>query len=446
MTRPPTPTPAPATAPPREARPPGQVSPPGQANPPGLANPAPPADGRLRAIDAMRGLVMLLMTLDHVRGHFTYAAYALWHDASPLPTDPLNLDVTTPLFFTMRWVTHLCAPSFILLAGVSVHLWQQRHGTGRPVSARLVTRGLMLAGLNMALGLHAPLSPDRVLILDVLWPIGVSMVLLAVAVHLPRGVAWVMALLLVAGHDALRGFMPDGETASFLWRLAFVKSYLDVPDVGGLHIIYPVLPWFGVMWLGYLCGGLAGLDIGRRVRVLPRLGLGLLAAFVLLRLAGGYGDPSTFAVQDTAWRTAAAFFNVAKYPPSLQFLLVTLGVMWLLLAWFDSRCHLPHATPRGCPGWLVLPGSAPLFYYVAHLVVLRGLTPVLGRLPSPVPEAAFSAGGIAVFTVAVFAGLLPACAWVVHRRRKTRARRVTGVAHGPQAAHGGHGTRQGGGA
>lgn len=386
------------------------------------------AGGRLLSIDAMRGLVMLLMTLDHVRGHFTYAAYALWGDATPLPPDPLNLHATTPLFFCMRWVTHLCAPSFIFLAGVSIHLWRQRHAMGHHLSARLATRGLMLVGLNMALGVRDPLSADRVVVLDVLWPIGISMLLLAFAVHLPRTVAWVVALLLVAGHDALHGVMLTGDVASIVWQLALVRSYIDVPGVGGLYILYPVLPWFGVMWLGYLCGGLFAADNRARGRALPRLGLAFLAAFVLLRLGAGYGDPVPFVVQDIAWRTAAAFVGVSKYPPSLQFVLVTLGGMWLLLAWFDNRCPRPGGQAFGCPGWLRLPGGTPLFYYVAHLAVIRALTPLLATTPSPMPELAFSAAGIAFVAAGVFVVLLPACAWVARRRGVVRPTRKRGEA------------------
>lgn len=356
--------------------------------------------GRLASIDAMRGLVMLLMTLDHVRGDFTAVAQRLWRDASVLPANPLELETTTPTFFLMRWVTHLCAPTFVFLAGTSVNFWMLRHGRERSVGRYLLTRGAMILGINMALGLHAPFSSARLLVLGVLWAIGCSMLLLALVVRLPRALSWCLALLLVAGHDALRGYIPEGEMASVLWRLAFVRTYFEVPGVGAVYALYTVLPWFGLMWLGYLCGGVFRMEVERRRRLLSALGAGCLALFALLRLSGGYGDPTSFMAQSTGWRTMASFVNVGKYPPTLQFTLLTLGVMWLLLAWFERGRRLEL---------LCVPGRAPLAYYVLHIICIRGLAAVLALMPEPIRGASFSAMGVVAFSVLVFAALYPVC-------------------------------------
>uniref|UniRef100_B8DK27 Heparan-alpha-glucosaminide N-acetyltransferase catalytic domain-containing protein n=1 Tax=Nitratidesulfovibrio vulgaris (strain DSM 19637 / Miyazaki F) TaxID=883 RepID=B8DK27_NITV9 len=359
--------------------------------------------GRLASIDAMRGLVMLLMTLDHVRGDFTVMAQKLWHDVSVLPANPLELETTTPTFFLMRWVTHLCAPTFVFLAGASVNFWMLRHGGEHSVGRYLLTRGAMIVGINMMLGLHAPFSSARLLVLDVLWAIGCSMLLLAIVVRLPRTLSLCLALLLVAGHDALRAYMPEGEVASVLWKLAFVRSYFEIPGTGAVYALYTVLPWFGLMWLGYLCGWVFRLEAAQRRRLLPALGAGCLALFALLRLSGGYGDPTPFMAQSTAWWTMASFMNVGKYPPSLQFSLLTLGAMWLLLAWFEHGRRLD---------FLCVPGRAPLAYYVLHIICIRALAAVLALMPEPVRSASFSASGVVVFSALVFVALYPVCAWI----------------------------------
>lgn len=369
--------------------------------------------GRLASVDALRGLVMLLMTLDHVRGSFTVVAWRLWQSASALPLKPLDLEATTPVFFLMRWISHLCAPLFLFLAGASVHLWMLRHGGGNHVARHLLVRGGMIVGLNMLLGLHAPFSSGRLLVLDVLWAIGCSMMLLAGALRLPRRLSWILVLLLVAGHDALRAYMPHGGVAEVLWRLAFVRTYFDVPGFGSVYALYSVLPWFGLMWLGYLCGELFRADAALRNRLLPVLGAGCLALFVLLRASGWYGDPAVFAARDAAWQTAAAFMNVEKYPPSLQFCLVTLGIMWLLLAWFERDARRV--------GFLCVPGRAPLAYYVLHIIIIRLLAGGLALMPDPVGRAVFSAPGVVAVSAVVFAVLYPACAWLGVRRVKGNA-------------------------
>ncbi len=318
-------------------------------NPQAVAKPVATARARLVSIDSVRGLVIALMALDHVRDYFSNVHRGL--------LDPAT---TTIGIYVTRWITHLCAPTFILLAGVSAYL-MSRHLTSPELRRFLITRGLWIIFLEMTVvlcGWTFAFDYRDGLFLQVMWAIGASMVVLAAVIQLAPATICVLALSMIAGHNLLDGIEPATFGAwAPLWNLLHVRG--QVPF--GL-VSYPLIPWAGVMMLGYALGRAYHFDAQWRRSMFARLGAGALIAFALLRLSNIYGDPRPWHHQDTPVMTAMSFFNVEKYPPSLLYLLAMLGIALLLLAAFESE-----------RGWmkrlsfLQTFGRVPLFFYVIHL-------------------------------------------------------------------------------
>lgn len=366
---------------------------------------------RIPSIDLMRGIVMVLMTLDHVRGELTWTARRLFAEASALPFDPTQLDASTPLFFWMRWITHFCAPAFIFLAGTGIFFWNRRHGTKRSLPAYLLTRGLLIALIGLWLDSRGLFTADGKVALAVLWAIGVSMMLLGILFRVagsrPGPLLWMLALCIVLGHNALAGLPPAPEPWDALQRLALLKTRFTLPWGATVFGVYPFLPWFGVMLLGYLCSGPL-FSRPAPERRLALLGAALIAAFILMRCGGWYGEPSVWRHWPLAWQTAADFFNLTKYPPSLQYLCMTLGPVLLGLA------LLGNANPKG--GLLLTLGKTPLVYYVAHLVLINNAVKALAAGPESWRPFIFSVYGIAAGTCLVIALLYPCCRFWLRRR------------------------------
>jgi uncharacterized membrane protein len=313
---------------------------------------------RLESIDLLRGVVMVLMALDHSRDFFG--------DFAARPTDVAS--ATAALFFT-RWLTHLCAPTFFLLTGVGAYLTGRR--MTRPQLARfLVSRGLWLLVLELVVMRFAlQFNFDyQVTVITVLWALGWSMIVLAGLLWLPPWAIAAFGVVLVAGHNALDNIEPamaahPGALAA-LWVVLHQPGTLYQNDHVLVHVSYVLIPWVGVTALGYLLGRIYDWSAHDRQRLLSRLGLALIAAFVLLRFSNVYGDPAPWSAQSTAGRTLMSFLDTVKYPPSLLFLLMTLGPALLLLRAFDG------GTPRGLRPALVL-GRVPLFFYVLHFFLIH---------------------------------------------------------------------------
>jgi uncharacterized membrane protein len=319
----------------------------------------PDAASRLTAIDALRGAVMVLMALDHTRDFFHAGAMAF---------SPEDLTRTTPILFLTRWITHVCAPVFLFTAGVGVYLRLQRPGSTKGQLSRFLwTRGLWLVIVEltvMRVALNFSLDARYPVLLLVLWALGVSMIALAALIHLPHRVLAVLSLAVIAVHN---GF--DGVQASQFGAFAGLWNVLHQPGVffvAGLPVVagYPVVPWVAVMAAGFSAGPLFLLEPHVRRRVLLRLGTALIVGFVLLRAMNVYGDPQPWSVQPSAVFTVLSFFRATKYPPSLAFLLMTLGPALLFLAYLDRR-GLRASHP------LVVLGRVPLFYYVLHFFALH---------------------------------------------------------------------------
>ncbi|WP_112195800.1 DUF1624 domain-containing protein [Pseudomonas sp. LG1E9] len=323
---------------------------------------AAPLRQRLLSIDALRGLVILFMLLDHVRETF------LLHRQVG---DPMSIDSTEPALFISRTLAHLCAPVFVLLTGLSAFLYGQKYQGRRDVSAFLFKRGLFLVVLEFTLVNFAWTFqlPPSVIYMQVIWAIGLSMIALAALVWLPRPLLIALALVIIGGHNLLDGvhFTP-GSALQDVWAILHERSWIEVSADLRLRTTYPVLPWIGVIALGYGIGpwfANATLPAVRQ-RYLLLAGMGSLVGFVALRAINGYGE-KPWQAYESGVQTLMSFFNVTKYPPSLLFLALTLGIGLLLLLAFERAGH------KRWIGVLAVFGAAPMFFYLLHLYVLKVL-------------------------------------------------------------------------
>lgn len=323
------------------------------------------ASHRLPALDALRGLVICLMLLDHVRETF------FLHAQVP---DPMVVADTSPGLFFSRLLAHLCAPVFIFLAGVSAWLYGHAHADARRTASRfLLTRGLFLVVLEITLVNFAWTFqfPPQVIYLQVIWAIGLAMLALSALLWLPRPALFTLALILIAGHNLLDGLhFPQGHWLHVPWAILHDRSWLELGEGLRLRTSYPVLPWIGVIAAGFSAGPwfAASFPAAARHTRLLATGLGLLLLFALLRGLDGYGDAPRQAASGIAgmWMSV---FNVTKYPPSLLFLALTLGI-GLLLLWALERLHQrapQHRLLRVLAGF----GAAPMFFYLLHLYLLK---------------------------------------------------------------------------
>jgi uncharacterized membrane protein len=385
---------------------------------------------RVQSVDVLRGLVMVIMALDHVREFF-----------SSYEMNPLDPSTTFTMMYFTRWITHLCAPAFVFLAGTSIYLQAQRKP--RPVLSRfLLTRGLWLMaldvfGMNTLLFFHW--SP-KVLFIQVLWVIGLSMVCMAGLVWLPPKYVAVFGAVLVLGHNLLDGIRPAqfGLVGGMLWHFLHVPGTLLPPQSGTFYLVlYPLIPWPGIMALGYAFGALLKASPETRVRRMLSIGAASLVVFAIVRWINVYGDPSRWEHQATALRTMFSFFNVTKYPPSLLFTLSTMGFSLLIMA----ACERAQRTGKfgHVRDFLSVYGKVPFFYYLlhfgtAHLVALV-VTAAIGKdwrwwvhLP---PNGSFIMGhpdgyGFSLLTVyltwmAIVLFCYPLCKWYAGVKQRNRS-------------------------
>lgn len=325
---------------------------------------------RLDMIDTLRGLAIALMVLDHVRDFFHRQA---------LQFNPTDLDQTTPLLFAVRWITHLCAPSFVFLAGVSIYL-QSVGGKSRADLSRFVlSRGAWLVLLELTVIGFGFQFIWPFVFLQVIWAIGFSMMAMAALVWLPRLAVLALGVIIVAGH----GFFADFDERG-LGALAPVWTVLMRPGpLPGIEsfVLYPALPWAGVMLIGYGLGPMFLLEPDRRRRAIATLALAFLATFVILRGIVAFGDPLPWRRMADPIFDAMSFINVSKYPPSLQYVLVTLGVALLLMLALERL--------RGPLRSLLLAyGRTPLFTYLLHIYLAHGLAIAIG-VASGIPTSTF---------------------------------------------------------
>ena len=327
-----------------------------------IVEPAGQLRQRIAVIDVMRGLVMLIMLFDHVREPFYLQMQV---------GDPMDAAGTAPALFFTRLAAYVCAPVFVFLTGLSAWLYAHPAAGPRDASGFLLKRGALLLVLELVFVNFAWAGrfPPAVLYLQVIWVIGLAMIALALLHRLPLKVLAALGLLIVCGHNLLSSleFAP-GENGYAIWTLLLHRGFLVAEGAIKIKVTYPLLPWIGVILLGYAAGPLyaAGVDAALRRRRLLLAGLGALVLLACLRGLNLYGETLPWVAGETAQRTVMSFLNFTKYPPSLDFLLLTLGAGLVCLAWLEPR---DNCLTRACATF----GGAPMFYYLLHLYVLLGL-------------------------------------------------------------------------
>ena len=371
---------------------------------------------RLESVDLVRGLIMVVMAIDHVR------------DMMGPRLDPNDLAVTTAALFLTRLVTHLCAPGFVLLAGTGAFLSKK---SPSELSRFLLSRGLWLVVVELTIMKVAwSFNFDPHLMgLQVIWAIGWSMVAMAVLVRLPRPAVGLFGVAMIALHNLFDGVAVGALLAGPQGHRVYAGTLRDwlisFAHVQNRPIVYPVVPWIGVMAVGFALGPLFRGEASRRRRTLALLGVSLCAAFLLLRALNGYGDPQPWSAQASPAFTAISFFNTAKYPPSLDYLLMTLGPIFLLLLAAES---LRGKVARP----LIVFGRVPFFFYVLHVYLIHGLALALGvgtGFPAadflvawPAFPRGFGVGLTAVYLAwaLVVLALYPACRWFAQVKERRR--------------------------
>ncbi|WP_348698407.1 heparan-alpha-glucosaminide N-acetyltransferase domain-containing protein [Duganella fentianensis] len=321
---------------------------------------------RIATIDVLRGLVMALMLVDHVRESF-FAHHPV--------ADPMALASTPPALFFTRMAAHFCAPVFVFLTGLSAWLYAHPASGPRDASGFLLKRGLLLVLLELTLVNFAWYGqwPPATFYLQVIWVIGLAMLALAALHRLP--LRWLAAggALIVCGHNAVSGLRLAPDDAGYaLWTLLLQRGYLLADGALQIKVSYPLLPWIGVILLGYAAGPLyaASMPAQRRRQLLTLAGALALLTLVLLRGSNLYGEAQPWGQGADALSTLMSMLNFSKYPPSLDYLLLTLGGAALLAAALEGHAH---ALTR----YFATLGSAPMFFYLLHLLVLLLLQKLL---------------------------------------------------------------------
>ncbi|MDB5129775.1 heparan-alpha-glucosaminide N-acetyltransferase domain-containing protein [Mucilaginibacter sp.] len=371
---------------------------------------------RVQSIDILRGVIMLIMAIDHTREYFHIGA---------ITSDPTNLANTTPLLFFTRWITHFCAPTFVFLSGLSAYLAGTRR-TKKELSGFLIKRGLWLIFVELAIiTLALTLNPlYNGFALQVIWAIGVSMVILGLLVWLPLPVIGAIGLIIIVGHDWLNTIKlaPNG-TEDVLMKIFFTARgtvfFLDKTHI--VFALYAVIPWTGMMLLGYAFGSLYQTKykpINRKVLLIYASAL-LFLVFLGLRLVNAYGDPAPWSAQKNGIFNLMSFLNVSKYPPSLLYSSLTLSVTLLVLA-------LTEKSAGKLAGFFKVYGSVPFFYYVLHFYLIRALTIVVfflqgfktSQIVTPnnpflftPPGFGFSIGWVYIIWLAIILSLYYPCRW-----------------------------------
>jgi uncharacterized membrane protein len=371
---------------------------------------------RLESVDVVRGVIMILMALDHTRDFFGMPG-----------ANPVDMSSTTVALFFTRWVTHFCAPVFFLLTGTGAYLSLKKRSTG-DLSRFLFTRGVWLIFLELVVlrCFSYQFNFDyHVTFLLVLWALGCAMITLAALVRLPAAFVTAFGVVLIAGHNLFDGVRWSNPLWLILHRPGVVFA-------AGGHVVlaaYPLIPWIGVTAVGYGLGQVYGWAPDRRRTFLLRLGLGSTAAFLFLRAVNHYGDPLRWAAQRSATFTVLSFLNTNKYPPSLLYLLMTLGPALLLLRSVDRR------TPRVLRPALTF-GRVPFFYYIFHFTLIHLLavtvcyarygavhwmfeSPDLGHYPFSAPPGwGFTLPVVYLVWACVVLAAYPLCRWFARLKQR----------------------------
>ena len=373
---------------------------------------------RIDSIDVLRGIVMVIMAIDHVRDFLHQGAYL---------DDPLNISTTTPVLFFTRWITHLCAPTFVFLSGLSIYLQSTRKSSSE-LSSFLIKRGLWLIFVEFGLiTLGMTFNPFySLLIMQVIWAIGISMIILGFLSRLPYKILLAIGLFIVLGHNALDFLEAEpGFKAGFWWDLFHHGSFAIYPIAKDhfIAIMYPFVPWTGLMILGY-CFGIfftSKFTSEHRQKILLRFGLSLIGFFILLRGINLYGDPNPWTPQNTMFHTFLSFIKVHKYPPSLAYMSVMIGFAILALSFLETIQNKITKAFR-------VFGRTAFFYYILHFYLVhticmilyfsRGhsLVEAINSLQTfpflfSIKGEGYSLGFVYLIWMLIISGLYPLCKW-----------------------------------
>ncbi len=373
---------------------------------------------RIDSIDVLRGIVMVIMAIDHVRDFLHQGAYL---------DDPLNISTTTPVLFFTRWITHLCAPTFVFLSGLSIYLQSTRKSSSE-LSSFLIKRGLWLIFVEFGLiTLGMTFNPFySLLIMQVIWAIGISMIILGFLSRLPYKILLAIGLFIVLGHNALDFLEAEpGFKAGFWWDLFHHGSFAIYPIAKDhfIAIMYPFVPWTGLMILGY-CFGIfftPKFTSEQRQKILLRFGLSLIGFFILLRGINLYGDPNPWTPQNTMFHTFLSFIKVHKYPPSLAYMSVMIGIAILALSFLETIQNKITKAFR-------VFGRTAFFYYILHFYLVhticmilyfsRGhsLVEAINSLQTfpflfSIKGEGYSLGFVYLIWMLIISGLYPLCKW-----------------------------------
>lgn len=380
----------------------------------GLAPAASTTRARIAAIDVLRGLIMLIMLFDHMRE----AIYL----HVPL-TDPLTVTGTEPMLFFTRIAAHFCAPVFVFLSGLSAWLYAHPPAGPRDATGFLIKRGLLLVFLELVVVNFAWSGglPPPALYLQVIWITGLAMITLGLVHRLPMKVLLAVGLVIVGGHNALSWMSFEPGTAAYsAWTLLLHRGVLFTEGAFQVKVTYPLLPWIGVILLGYASGPLYARTMApaRRAQLLAMLGIAALAALGVLRGFNIYGEKLAWVHGESPLLTVMSFLNFTKYPPSLDFLLMTLGICMLVLRRLET---IDNWFTRVCATF----GSVPMFFYLLHLYILLVIQNVLVLLLGANHGSRFGVDHYWLVWLASFALMpllyLPCRAFSHYKRRSTQA-------------------------
>jgi uncharacterized membrane protein len=371
---------------------------------------------RFESIDLLRGLVMIIMALDHTRDFFHETAFT---------ADPLDMQTTTPILFFTRWITHFCAPVFVFLAGASIY-FQSLRKSKKDLSLFLIKRGIWLIFIElfiMSFGITFDME-FKFVYLQTIWAIGVSMLILGLVIWLPFKAILVAGLLIVLGHNSLDFYEKNqADGFSFFYNLLHRQAFYPFGNNQVLGILYPLLPWTGLMMVGYAFGKVFSSiqDPDQRRKTLAWMGAGVIVLFVILRWIDVYGNPTKWAVQKNGLYSFFSFLNNTKYPPSLLYMCMTIGPALLFLAWSGkARSRLSRI--------ITVYGRVPFFYYILHFYLLHVITAVfflarghslkegINGIPGfpfnfVVPGEGYSLAVVYLVWLLAVASLYPVCKW-----------------------------------
>lgn len=379
---------------------------------------------RITSIDLLRGLVMIIMALDHTRDFFHIDAWT---------RDPLDPETTSLGLFFTRWITHFCAPVFVFLAGSSAYL-QSLYKSKPELSVFLITRGLWLILVEViVINFAFSFDPEYYIIgLQVIWAIGISMVILGLLCWLPIKVLLPISLLIIFGHNLLNDYENGKNNFSFIYALLHKSRVFSIGGDRSILVLYPFLPWLGVMIAGYCFATLFNRFEGAvRRRTLMRFGLLVFVFFIFLRITNVYGDSQQWESEGTAMRTLFSFLNTEKYPPSLLYICMTLGpAIFLLGFWDKARSKLAD--------FISVYGRVPFFYYILHFFLIHLLSMLAfftrghqfsDGINNDLPNFIIAGEGynlwvVYVVWILVVLSLYPLCAWYDKYKKNHRQHKL----------------------